>query len=125
MNKTIERLKKELSEYKPPYDESVLKKTDKGTLVDWKKIADMISNAREGTNSVRILDGTLRHLVDLKILSLEPVGNYQLSGCGVFLNPRSYGMLELYFTRKKDAEEYKQAKFGGALYSVDIFKLSE
>ena len=84
----------------------------------------MERTAREGTCSVKLLYGTYDHLIDLGILSLNPKGNYQLNTGGLILNPRSHGLLTVYFTRKEDAEAYKEAMFGGTLYPVDIFKLS-
>ena len=119
-----EKMIKKLREFKPPYREDAIRKDDSKITVDWKKIAEMEKTAREGTYSTILLYGTYDHLIDLGILSLEPEGNYQLTGCSVLLNPRSHGLLPVYFTRKEDAESYKKAMFSGALYSVDVFKLS-
>jgi hypothetical protein len=115
---------KELREFKLPYMEDAIRKDDGKINVDWKKIAEMQKTAREGTHSITLLHGTYDHLIDLGILSLKPEGNYQLTGCSVTLNPRSHSLIPIYFVRKNDAEAYKKAMFGGALYPIDIFKLS-
>ncbi|MFQ6056070.1 MAG: hypothetical protein ACE5J3_08835 [Methanosarcinales archaeon] len=119
-----EELKRRIREVKLPYREDVIREEDGKIIVDWKKIAEMEKTVREGTYSVTLLYGTYDHLIDLGILSLKHEGNYQLNTGGIFLNPRSHGLLPVYFTRKEDAEAYKKVMFGGALYPVDIFKLS-
>ncbi|MFH1229440.1 MAG: hypothetical protein V1678_03385 [Candidatus Aenigmatarchaeota archaeon] len=118
------QLIKELREFKLPYDRDAVKGEGRKASVDWKRVAEMKRTAREGTQSETIFYGTLDHLIDLKILSLMPRGNYQLSGDSIPINLRSHGLLPLYFARKRDAEAYKEAMFSRALYSVDIFKLS-
>lgn len=119
------RMIKELREFKLPYDKKAVKEVEGEKIVDWKRITEMLCTAREGTPSATMLYGTLDHLIDLKVLSLEPEGNYQVTTSGILLNPRSHGFLETYFVRKKDAEAYKEAKFSKALYPIDIFKLSK
>ena len=56
-------------------------------------------------------------LHDIGIMSANSKGNYLVTGSGVSLNPHL-----MYFTRKKDAIDYKKAFYGGAQYSVKIFK---
>jgi hypothetical protein len=62
-------------------------------------------------------------LLNKGIFSLESEGNYQLIGSGVFVSPRSHGMIRLYFTRKKDAETYARLNFDGAMYEVTVDKV--
>lgn len=119
-----EELERRAEEVKLPYREDAIREDDGRITIDWKKIAEMQKTAREGAYSATLLYGTLDHLIDLEMLSLKLEGNYQLNMGGIFLNPRSHGLLAVYFTRREDAEAYKEAMFGEALYPVDIFKLS-
>jgi hypothetical protein len=121
----LEDLKREIREFKPPFMEGVIEEQGSKITVDWKKIAEMEKTAREGTHSATLLYGTYTHLIELGILSLESKGNYQLTGSSIVLNPRSHGLIQVYFTREEDAEAYKEAMFGGVQYDVNISKLSD
>jgi hypothetical protein len=120
---SIEKLKKEIEESKLPYIEAAVREDGGKITVDWKKIAEMEKTAREGTPSATLLYGTYDHLIELGILSLKPRGNYQLTGSSIVLNPRSHGLIQVYFTRKGDAEAWKEARFGRAQYTINISKL--
>jgi len=118
------KMTKERREFKSPYREDVIGKNEDKITIDWKKIAEMERTAREGTYSATLLYGTYDHLIDLGILSVDPKEGYHLVGSSVLINPRSRGLTPLYFTRKEDAEAFKGAMYGGALYRIDILELS-
>lgn len=45
---------------------------------------------------------------------------YFLMGCGIFCNPRLYGMVELYFNDIRGAEFWIELNYKNALYNLDI-----
>jgi len=118
-----EELKRQIRNSKLPFREDVIKTEGGNILVDWGKIAEMERTAKDGTQSAKILYGTYDRLVELGVLSLKAEGNFQLVGSGVLLNPRSYGLTLLYFTKMTDAEAFKKANFEKALYKVSISKI--
>lgn len=63
-------------------------------------------------------------LVESGVFSFESKGNYQLTGCGVVVSPRSR-MSVLYFTNFKDAEKYAKLNFSDALYEVTVDKIEK
>ena len=95
-----EKMIKELRNFKLSYREDVIRQDDDKISVDWKKIAEMEENAKEGTYLTKLLYGTYDHLIDLGVLSVKPEGNYILVSGSILLNPRSHGLLPVYFTRE-------------------------
>lgn len=118
-----EELMKQIRDFRLPFAEDVVKKGAGNILVDWKRLVEMDRTAREGTQSETILYGTYDHLLEIGVLSLKAKGNFQVTGGGVFLNPRSHGLIPLYFTKKGDAEAYVKAKCERTQYEVNISKI--
>jgi hypothetical protein len=118
-----EELMKQIRDFKLPFNEDVFKKGNGNVLVDWAKLVEMDRTAREGTQSETVLYGTYDHLLELGVLSLNGKGNFQIIGGGVLLNPRSHGLMPLYFTKKEDASAYKKVKCEKAHYDVNISKI--
>ena len=118
-----EELIRQIRDFKLPFREDVIKEVHGKILVDWKEILEMDRTARGGTRSETLLYGTYDHLIELGVLSLTAKGNFQIIGGGVLLNPRSHGLMPLYFTKKADVEAYKDAGFENAQYDVNISKI--
>jgi hypothetical protein len=118
-----EELIRQIRDFKLPFREDVIKTEHGNILVDWKKIVEMDRTAREGTQSARLLYGTYDHLVEVGVLSVTDRRNFQIIGAGVLLNPRSHGLMPLYFTKRTDAEAYKKVKYEGAQYEVNVSKI--
>jgi hypothetical protein len=120
--KEVSKIEDDLRNVKTPYDKTVFKEENGQVTVDWAKIVEMQRTMREGTYSAQLLHGTYDHLIDLGILSVQPEGNYQLSGEGVILNPRSH-VFPLYFVRENDAKDYKNLMFSKTQYPIHISKV--
>ena len=118
-----DELIRQIRDFKLPFMEDVIKAEQGSILVDWEKIAEMNRTAREGTRSETLLYGTYDHLVELGVLSVTGKGNFQVIGGGVLLNPRSHGLMPLYFTKSTDAEAYKKANCERAQYEVNISRI--
>jgi hypothetical protein len=91
--------------------------------VDWKQFIEESKNRDMGTYGNRYND-LVKDLVDSEVLSFEPEGNYQLTGSGVVVSPRSH-ISVLYFTRKSDALKYSTIKWENALYDIEISKIEK
>jgi len=91
--------------------------------VDWKKFIECEDRDQQyyGEEYEKMVDD----LLNKGILSLESKGNYQLIGSGVFVSPRSHGLIRLYFTRMRDAETYAKLNFAGAMYEVTVDKVEK
>ena len=62
--------------------------------------------------------GIFDRLMDGEFFNIH--SGYFLMGCGIFCNPRLYHMMELYFNDRRGAEFWRELKFSGALYTLDI-----
>jgi hypothetical protein len=69
----------------------------------------------------------VKKLLDSGIFSFESEGNYQLEGCGIIVSPRASGLWRpvLYFTERKDAEEYAKLEYSNAQYEVTVNKIEK
>ena len=100
--------------------EKYVKKEGNEVVVDWNSIRKLTSG-REGSYNESLHEKILKHLQEMKILSVKQNHNYELTGCGLCLNPSlGNGIVNLYFTREQDAREYKRVNFNGSMYHVGI-----
>lgn len=95
--------------------------------VDWKKFAEMENTHREGTRSQTLYEKEVNRLMRLGILSFSPENGFSLHAEGILLSPRSYNLVEIYFTDKKHATEYAKAQYGNSVYkdSISIAKYDD
>ncbi len=47
-----------------------------------------------------------------------------IMGASINVNPRLYGLLQLYFIKKEDAREYAKLNYSGVLYEILICRTS-
>ncbi|MFA6022722.1 MAG: hypothetical protein WC781_01400 [Candidatus Pacearchaeota archaeon] len=87
--------------------------------VNWEGLSE-INNKREGNE--QIYEGLINLLKDKGIIITPKQNTYLVFGCGMILSPDHY-QGNMGFTRKKDAEEYKKAFYGGARYDTYIAKV--
>ena len=97
--------------------------TSSDKSVDWKRFIEESKNRDKGVYGNKYNE-LVKELVDSEVLSFEPEGNYQLTGSGVVVSPRSH-ISVLYFTKRTDALEYATTKWKSAFYNIEISKIEE
>lgn len=91
--------------------------TGKGKI-NWEKFHYLENNQRSGTMSAEWYLEIVHGLIHQGVFTFDK-NDYTLLGCGMILNPRAH-ILQVNFANKEDAEAYKQAAYGNAMYGVSV-----
>lgn len=93
-------------------------------MANWNEFV-RLEEYEEGTPSRRAYDKAVDELLDKGFLSFNSENNFFISAAGMGVLPRdSRTLTPLYFTKQKDAKDYAEIKYSGAMFPVSVHRNS-